>query len=26
LTECLAKGGCACRFKINTMKKDNGLH
>ncbi|MDP7537233.1 MAG: HTH domain-containing protein [Methylococcales bacterium] len=22
LTECLAKGGCACRFKINTMKKD----
>jgi len=26
LTKCLAKGGCACRFKINTMKKDNGLH
>ena len=26
LTECLAKGGCACRFKINTIKKDNGLH
>ncbi len=26
LTECLAKGGCACRFKINTVTKDNGLH
>lgn len=26
LIECLAKGGCACRFKINAMKKDDGLH
>ncbi|MDP7536830.1 MAG: methanogen output domain 1-containing protein [Methylococcales bacterium] len=26
LMEYLAKGDCACRFKINTMKKYNGLH
>jgi predicted ArsR family transcriptional regulator len=26
MTECLAKGGCACRFKVKTMKEHSKLH